>query len=129
MVHCCSGRTGQFHAWEYDGFTPNIQVLGKGLGAGEHAIAAVFCNERVVNDSHKSPGRLAHGFMFQNNAVGCASACAFISILRRDMILENVKSLAPRLIRGLRKGLSDHPFVGDARGVRIFVAVSYPQPF
>lgn len=128
-IMCGIGRTGQLHAWERDGFAPDIQVLGKGLGAGEQAISAVLCNEDVENSVRGGSGQFAHGFTFQNNAVACAAALEVLRIIREDMLLENVKRVGSIMNLGLHKELDAHPFVGDIRGVGLFIAVSYPQPF
>ncbi|KAH8893984.1 PLP-dependent transferase [Thozetella sp. PMI_491] len=48
-VMCGMGRTGTLHAWEQDGVSPDLQTVGKGLGAGYQAIAAVLASHRVVD--------------------------------------------------------------------------------
>lgn len=41
-VMCGMGRTGFLHAWQIYGVAPDILIIGKGLAAGYHPIAAVL---------------------------------------------------------------------------------------
>jgi adenosylmethionine-8-amino-7-oxononanoate aminotransferase len=53
-VMCGMGRTGTLHAWEQDGVTPDIQTIGKGLGAGFVPVAGILANDKII-------GALARG--------------------------------------------------------------------
>jgi adenosylmethionine-8-amino-7-oxononanoate aminotransferase len=128
-IMCGFGRTGRLHAWERDGFAPDIQVLGKGLGAGEQVIAAVLCNKRIENTIRDGSGQFAHGFTFQNNALACTAGHEVLRIIRDDRLLDNVNRLAPVLMSGLVEELGNHPNVGDIRGEGFFVGVSHSYPF
>ena len=46
-VMCGMGRTGTLHAWQMEGVVPDILIVGKGLAAGYHPIAAVLAAPNV----------------------------------------------------------------------------------
>ena len=48
-VMCGMGRSGTLHTWEQVGVIPDIETIGKGLGGGYQAVAAVLANHRGVN--------------------------------------------------------------------------------
>lgn len=48
-VMCGMGRTGTLHAWEQEDVVPDIQTMGKCLGGGYQAIAAVLAGHKVIN--------------------------------------------------------------------------------
>ena len=47
-VMCGMGRTGTLHAWQQENVTADIQTLGKGIGGGYAAIAAVLLNHKLL---------------------------------------------------------------------------------
>ena len=48
-IMCGMGRTGTTHAWQQEGVIPDIQTIGKGLGAGYVPIAGFIAGHRVIN--------------------------------------------------------------------------------
>lgn len=57
-IMCGMGRSGTLHAWQHPdvGVAPDIQTIGKGLGAGYQPIAGLLINERVVSTLQKGTG-------------------------------------------------------------------------
>jgi adenosylmethionine-8-amino-7-oxononanoate aminotransferase len=64
-VMCGMGRTGYLHAWQAENVVPDIQTMGKGLGAGYMPIAAVLVEKRVVDVLKEGTGKIVHGQTYQ----------------------------------------------------------------
>jgi acetylornithine/succinyldiaminopimelate/putrescine aminotransferase len=121
-IMCGTGRTGKMHAWQHDGVVPDIQVMGKGLGAGVQPVAAMLCNRRVADAISASSG-FAHGHTYDNHPVVCAVGNAVLNIIQG--LLSNIEAQGRLLGSLLREGLEDHPNVGDIRGKGLLWGVSY----
>lgn len=55
-VMCGMGRTGTTHAWQQEDVVPDIQTIGKGLGAGYVPIAGFLAGHRVINALNSGTG-------------------------------------------------------------------------
>ncbi|KAI8244228.1 putative aminotransferase [Colletotrichum sp. SAR 10_99] len=60
-IMCGMGRTGSLHAWTQEGVAPDIQAVGKGLGAGYGAISAVLVNSDLVSSFKRAGRPFPHG--------------------------------------------------------------------
>lgn len=60
------GKTGTMHAWEQEGMRgPDIQTIGKALGAGFVPLSGVLLHEKIFQALSAGSGGLAHGHTFQ----------------------------------------------------------------
>ncbi|KAL8709278.1 MAG: hypothetical protein Q9225_007478 [Loekoesia sp. 1 TL-2023] len=117
-IMCGNGRCGSMHAWQAEGVAPDVQTMGKGLGAGYQPIAAVLLNKKVHAALEAGTGY--YGFLLNEQV---------------DMLMQADPSLMCRptshtsngeyLEAELRKHLSDHPNVGDIRGRGLFWGVEF----
>lgn len=125
-IMCGTGRCGgTLHAWqEEDGFVPDIQLLGKGLGGGVMQVSAVLASSRVVEVVERSSGEFAHGHTHDAYPIACAVGLEVLKTIRKEGLLENVREMGKRLSTGLKEGLDDHRYVGDIRGRGLFWGVS-----
>lgn len=120
------GRTGAWFAYQQDvlgaGVTPDVVTVAKGLGGGFPVGAAIAYGERAA--TLLTPGQ--HGTTFGGNPVAAAAALATISVIERDLLLENVRSVGAVL----RDGISacGNPLVADVRGAGLLLAVQLTQP-
>jgi putrescine aminotransferase len=74
---------------------------------------------KVINEG----GDFNHGFTYSGHPVAAAVALENIRIMRDEKIVERVKNeTAPYLQKRLRE-LSDHPLVGEVRGVGLLGAI------
>jgi acetylornithine/N-succinyldiaminopimelate aminotransferase len=80
------GRTGEWFGYEYEGITPDVITLAKGLGGGLPlgAMIALGRTSRLFQ-----PGD--HGSTFGGNPVACASALAAIDVIQKKSLLVKVK--------------------------------------
>jgi adenosylmethionine-8-amino-7-oxononanoate aminotransferase len=124
-VMCGNGRTGTFHAWEQEGTPPDIQTLGKGLGGGYQAIAAMLISKRILDALAQGSGAFVHGHTYQAHPVACAAAVEVQKIIREEDLLSNVRIQGDTLRRHLQERFSNHPHVGDIRGRGLFYALEF----
>ena len=124
-IMCGSGRTGTLHAWEQEGVTPDIQALGKGLGGGYQAIAAILISKEIVATLSAGSGAFVHGHTYQAHPVACAAALEVQQIIREENLLANVRTQGKLLEGLLRERFWAHPHVGDIRGRGLFFALEF----
>ncbi|THZ81436.1 PLP-dependent transferase, partial [Aureobasidium pullulans] len=125
-IMCGMGKTGTLHAWEQEGIRgPDLQTIGKALGAGFLPLSAVLVHEKIFDALVNGSGGLAHGHTFQAHPAACASALAVQRIMREENILENVKAMGRVLSDLLHNVILPLPFVGDVRGRGLFWSVEF----
>jgi putrescine aminotransferase len=121
-VICGFGRTGEWFGSDYYDLKPDLMTIAKGLTSGYIPMGGVIVRDDVVNVLNEG-GDFNHGFTYSGHPVAAAVALENIRILREEKIVERVKSeTAPYLQRRLRE-LSDHPLVGEVRGVGLLGAI------
>lgn len=110
-VQACHGRTGNMFAFQSYHVTPDLVVMGKGLGNGE-PVAAVAGRRDYI----ESLGYGEASDTFSGNPRACAAVCAVLDVFAEERIVDQVKEKAPYL-RGLLESLADaFPFVEAIRG-------------
>ncbi|WP_122664036.1 aspartate aminotransferase family protein [Pseudomonas viridiflava] len=121
-VICGFGRTGEWFGSDFYGLKPDMMTIAKGLTSGYIPMGGLIVRDEVVavlNDG----GDFNHGFTYSGHPVAAAVALENIRILREEQIVERVKAeTAPYLQKRLRE-LSDHPLVGEVRGVGLLGAI------
>lgn len=124
-VMCGMGRTGTLHAWQAEpGFTPDIQTMGKGLGAGYQPIGAMMISKDIFKAFSKS-GRFVHGQTYEGMPVQAVAALEVLTIIQEKNLLLNVRNKGLYLEQRLRSLLGDHPNVGDIRGKGLFWGIEF----
>ena len=124
-VMCGMGRTGTLHAWEQEAIVPDIQSVGKALGAGYVPIAGVLLNHKVATVLYQGSGAFNHGQSFQGHPTACAAALEVQSIIRDEGLVANVEKMGALLLQCLRESLGNHANVGDIRGRGLFCAIEF----
>ena len=122
-VMCGMGRTGTLYAIEQEGVVPDLIAIAKGLGGGYQPIGAVLAHGRVVLPIKNGSGVFQHGHTYIGHPVAAAAALAVQTVIRRDHLIERVRTLGRYLDRALRVHFGDHPNVGDIRGRGLFMAL------
>jgi adenosylmethionine-8-amino-7-oxononanoate aminotransferase len=119
------GRCGTLHAWQEEGIVPDLQTIGKGLGAGYQPIAAVLVSRKVVDTLIKGSGQFVHGQTYQGMPIQAAAALEVQRIMREDKIMDNVNAQGSYLGKRLKALLGNHPNVGDIRGRGLFWGLEF----
>ena len=124
-VICGFGRTGQMFGCDTYGIRPDIMTVAKALSASYMPISATIVTAQIhdalVSQSHKL-GNFAHGFTYAGHPVASAVALETLRIYEERDIVGMVQKVSPRFLTRLH-ALTDHPLVGEARGVGLIGAI------
>ena len=110
-VQSSFGRTGKFFAMEWEGLTPDLVCIGKGIGSGVPA-SAIAARGEVI-------GVLGHGEMSSTmggNPVASAAVSAVVDIMLREKLVDNALRMGMLMETRLRQIEERCPYVGDVRG-------------
>jgi len=125
-VICGFGRTGEYWGATTFGMTPDIMTCAKALSAAFLPISAVLVTDRVFQalamQSHEI-GTFGHGYTYSGHPVPAAVAIEALKIYDEIDILEQVRAVGPVLQSELRRRFSDHPLVGEVRGIGMIGAI------
>ena len=115
-------RCGKLFGLELDNVVPDIVTFAKGISNGAAAIGACVVNSRVVEPVIPSI-RLVSTFGW--TPVACAAAKKVLEIHLRDKVWEQAAEKGIFLMNILKEQLSDHPKVGNIRGIGMEIAVTF----
>ena len=119
------GRTGNLWGAETRNIRPDIMTMAKALTSAYLPMGAVLISDEIyqglVRQSEKL-GIFGHGYTYTAHPVCAAVALEAIRIYEERGIVDRVRRIGPRLQAGLR-AFSDHPLVGEVRGVGMMAAV------
>ncbi|CAI4212709.1 unnamed protein product [Parascedosporium putredinis] len=130
-VMCGMGRSGSYHAWQsLGGAAPDLQTIGKGLGAGYQPLSAILLSEKVATEFElhaTGAKKFINGQTFQGHPVACAGALAVQKIIKRDRLIANVLARGEQLNSSLTTGLPSgfFEYSGSLRGMGLFRAVDF----
>ncbi|MBL22544.1 MAG: aspartate aminotransferase family protein [Rhodospirillaceae bacterium] len=124
-VICGFGRTGNMFATETFDLEPDMITMAKALSSSYLPISAVMINERVADVVYENSGRIGsfgHGYTYSAHPVSAAVALETLAIYQERDIVGHVRSVMGHFQARLG-ALSDHPLVGEARGIGLVGAI------
>lgn len=77
-------RTGKMLACDYEGFKPDILILGKALSGGVFPVSAIFARDEVMLSI--KPGE--HGSTYGGNPLACAVAMAALEVVKEENLAD-----------------------------------------
>ena len=110
-------RTGKMFACEWEGFEPDMYILGKALGGGVFPISCVVANKDILGVFN--PG--SHGSTFGGNPMACAVSIASLEVLQDEKLADKSLELGNYFIEQLKK--INHPSIKEVRGRGLFIGV------
>jgi adenosylmethionine-8-amino-7-oxononanoate aminotransferase len=116
------GRVGYWFGSERYDIRPDIVTSAKGLSSSYAAIGAVIASDRVMEAFTGETSMFSHGITFGGHPVMCAIALKNIEIMKREGIVEHVRTTEDAF-RSTLAQLLDLPIVGDLRGTGFFYAI------
>lgn len=117
------GRTGQWFAFQHEGFKPDVMTLAKGLGNGMPIGA---CLAHGAAAELFTPG--THGSTFGGNPLACHTAKAVVDTIASTNLPAHAAAMGTRLLDGLRLRLGSLPGVKQIRGRGLMVGVELDRP-
>ncbi|TCK02510.1 adenosylmethionine--8-amino-7-oxononanoate transaminase [Phorcysia thermohydrogeniphila] len=121
------GKTGKMFACEWEGVTPDIMAISKGLTAGYMPLAITLATDEVYEafwgGDYGSGKTFFHGHTFTGNPLGCAVALANLDLFEKKGYPESLKPKIDYLYRKLYEELSELKHVGDIRGKGFMVGI------
>ena len=121
-VICGFGRTGEWFGSQYYGLEPDLMPIAKGLTSGYLPMGGVIVRDHVAQTLSEG-GEFYHGYTYSGHPVAAAVALENIRILREEKIVERVKAETAPYLQKRWQELSDHPLVGEARGLGMLGAL------
>lgn len=124
-VVCGFGRTGYRWGAEAFGLKPDSTSCAKALTAAFFPMSALMFKEDFYQDMIRNSdevGVLGHGFTYSGHPVGAAVALEALDIYDEIDLIGHVRELSPHFLDACR-ALTDHPLVGDARGIGLFCGI------
>ena len=111
------GRTGRMHAFEHEGFRPDILVLGKGLGGGL-PLSAVIGPAWVMDCATAFAMQTLHG-----NPVCAAAGLAVLDVICATNLAAEAARKGAWLQARLRDLSKRHRIIGEVRGRGLAIGV------
>jgi adenosylmethionine-8-amino-7-oxononanoate aminotransferase len=94
--------------------------MAKGITSGYMPLGATACKRFIVDDMPV----FMHVHTYNNHPVSTATGLKNVEIIERENLVENSAEVGAYLLEGLRS-LSDHPSVGDVRGLGLMCAIEF----
>jgi adenosylmethionine-8-amino-7-oxononanoate aminotransferase len=91
------GKTGDYVGWKKLPIVPDIFTMGKAITAGFFPLSMTLCTEKIY--SCLKDVRWEHGFTYNFNLSGIASAMKYLDILEENKFLDNHESIVKKTIK------------------------------
>ena len=114
------GRLGtHWMAYETQGVTPDIVVLGKPIGNG-HPLGVVITRPEVARAFAEGPEFFA---TFGGSTLSCVVGRTVLDIVEKEGLAGNAAAMGAHLLDGLRDLQARHEIIGDLRGMGLFLGI------
>ncbi|MEE2948331.1 MAG: aminotransferase class III-fold pyridoxal phosphate-dependent enzyme, partial [Verrucomicrobiota bacterium] len=118
------GRTGRMFCCEHSGVTPDILVLGKGLGGGLMPMAAAITRANLDIAPDRALGHYTH----EKSPLGAAAALATLDVIESENLLEHSRKLGTETVEKLKDLQQRHDSIIDVRGLGLAMGVELNRP-
>jgi ornithine--oxo-acid transaminase len=116
------GRTGKLFAYQHEGITPDVLIVGKALAGGFYPVSAVLSSRDVLGVLR--PGD--HGSTFGGNPMACAVARASLKVIVEERLADRSAELGTLFLNRLKQINSPH--IREIRGRGLWIAIELNGP-
>jgi 4-aminobutyrate aminotransferase-like enzyme len=113
------GRTGGWWGYDLAGFTPDIVVTGKPMGAGLPLAAAAA--SRPLVEGFRAATRYFN--TFASSPLQGAVGMAVLEVIEAEGLVENAGAVGGALKAALKERVDASAFIGDVRGAGLFIGI------
>jgi len=116
------GRVGS-HFWGFETqyVVPDIVTLGKPIGNG-HPIGAVITTREIADAFNNG---MEYFNTYGGNPVSCAAGLGVLEVMEAEDLQAHASIVGEELLKGLRSLQTQHPFIGDVRGMGLFLGIEF----
>ncbi len=116
------GRTGKTFGIDHWGVIPDLMSCAKGMAAGYAPLGAVVVSDRVLAPILAARHNFVGGHTYAAHTLSCAVGVEVLRIMIEEKLVERSARIGAYLL-GRLQGLSDHPLVGDVRGLGMMCGI------
>lgn len=113
------GRTGKMFAFEHFGVQPDILCVGKGLGGGIMALAAIIALESFNRFGDVSLGHFTH----EKSPLAAVAGLGMIEYIEKNELLMQAIQKGQWMEKRLNAMKEKYPVIGDVRGIGLLWGV------
>lgn len=114
------GRTGKKLSIEHWNITPDIVIIGKGMGNG-FPMSGMLLKEKYAQYMKD----LAPSTTFAANPLACAAGLSVLEIFEENNILENVNIISEYIFERLYAMKEKFEIIGDVRGKGLLIGIEF----
>jgi putrescine aminotransferase len=123
------GRTGIMFAVNHEDVSPDVLLLGKGLGGGLMPLSAVLTTEAVFRAAKcATPRSPFQTPTFGANARSCAAGIAALEVLTIEHLPARAADMGAYLLERLRELQQRHPVIAEVRGRGLMLGIEFAPP-
>ena len=113
------GRSGKMFVCEHFDVTPDMLVIGKGLGGGVFPMAALLAKSELDIAADRALGHYTH----EKSPVGCAAALATLDCLFEDGLMDAATQLGEHALGRLCAMQQRYPLIHQVRALGLHIGV------
>ncbi len=114
------GRSGHMFVCQAIGVTPDILVIGKGLGGAVFPMAAVLTRAEYDRVGDVALGHYTH----EKSPVGCAAAMATLDVIEEEGLMDGARALGEHAMTRMRDMAGRHEVIDDVRGMGLHLGIA-----
>jgi len=119
------GRTGKMFGLQHWDVEPDMIQFAKAITSGYFSLGGIGINDEIANTMNSSGKPWMHAYTYSAHPTGCAIANAMMNVVEKDDFPGQAEQKGKRLLVGLKDLLSDHPNVGEVRGLGLMCGIEY----
>lgn len=124
------GRLGVDFGTTFFGIKPDLITVAKGITSAYVPLSACLVSEkiwRVLVEAGDKLGVFGHGYTYSAHPLATRAAMTNLDIIEEEGLIEQAAKRGHYLQEKIRSAFTDHPLVGEVRGVGLIAAVEFVE--